>query len=426
MMVSYRLYWTLWILSCFGQYLGQDLQIPEPPNKAEGDSVVFAPDSPPSTSIFITQWFFAATPIITVAHGVTTVNPAYEGRFRFDSNTLALTLQNLRLSDSGIYRLTVTTSAGETLTGETSLQVFENVSNVRLIGPEEPLIEGESSANITSEGTGTITSVQWMKDNSPLSPSNSIIFSADNRSLFISPVQRSDSGEYQCTYTNPVSSGTAKLSLIINYGPEDVSIKGLDVVDLGVRVSLSCSANSEPSASFRWKFNETDTSVTTDTFTIDKTDVTHSGDYDCTAWNSVTNRNASQRHALLVKVGGGGGGLTTGAIVGIVIVVLVAVSGICGLIVYLIKTKKIQEIKQQQKEQASGATQTTQEHHYQEPLDFQMTSGDGAILGNERNIYENQCETDDYVNVKHGFSNRPRAPAPPPGIKSSSCAPLRK
>ncbi len=28
-------------------------------------------------------------------------------------------------------------------------------------------------------------------------------------------------------------------------GPEDVSIKGQDVVDLGVRASLSCSANSE-------------------------------------------------------------------------------------------------------------------------------------------------------------------------------------
>ncbi|XP_051722155.1 carcinoembryonic antigen-related cell adhesion molecule 20-like isoform X16 [Ctenopharyngodon idella] len=404
MMVSYRLYWTLWILSCFGQYLGQDLQIPEPPNKAEGDSVVFAPDSPPSTSIFITQWFFAATPIITVAHGVTTVNPAYEGRFRFDSNTLALTLQNLRLSDSGIYRLTVTTSAGETLTGETSLQVFENVSNVRLIGPEEPLIEGESSANITSEGTGTITSVQWMKDNSPLSPSNSIIFSADNRSLFISPVQRSDSGEYQCTYTNPVSSGTAKLSLIINYGPEDVSIKGLDVVDLGVRVSLSCSANSEPSASFRWKFNETDTSVTTDTFTIDKTDVTHSGDYDCTAWNSVTNRNASQRHALLVKVGGGGGGLTTGAIVGIVIVVLVAVSGICGLIVYLIKTKKIPMLNKEQKGQGSGA-QSRQEpdSHYEEMTDIQKTRGDGAVRAkSESTIYVNfSYEENEYENVKH-------------------------
>ncbi len=97
-----------------------------------------------------------------------------------------------------------------------SLNHTENITYVRLIGPEESLIEGESSANFSSEGTGNISSVQWMKDNSPLSPSNSIIFSSDNRSVSISPVQRSDSGEYQCTYRNPVSSGTEKLSLIIN------------------------------------------------------------------------------------------------------------------------------------------------------------------------------------------------------------------
>ncbi|ROL48191.1 Carcinoembryonic antigen-related cell adhesion molecule 20 [Anabarilius grahami] len=340
MMVSYRLYWTLWTLSCFGQYLGQDLQIPAPPSKEEGDSVVFTPDNPPpSTSILVTQWFFGTTAIITVASGVATVNPAYEGRASVDSSTLALTLQKLRHSDSGIYRLTLQITAGGSRTGETSLQV-EKLS-VNLTGPEEPLIEGESSANITSKGNGIITSVQWMKDNSPLSPSNSIIFSPDNRSVSISPVQRSDSGEYQCTYTNPFNSETATYSLIINYGPDDVSIKGQDVVDLGDRVSLSCSANSLPSALFRWMFNGTDTGVTTDTYTIDKTDFTHSGDYDCTAWNNVTNRSATQRQSLLVKVGGGGGGLTTGAIVGIVIGVLVAVSGICGLIVYLIKTKKM-------------------------------------------------------------------------------------
>ncbi len=48
-------------------------------------------------------------------------------------------------------------------------------------------------------------------------------------------------------------------------------------------------------------FNGTDTDVTTDTFTIDQTDFTHSGDYECTALNSVTKRSVSQKHALLVK-----------------------------------------------------------------------------------------------------------------------------
>uniref|UniRef100_A0A672K2Y7 Ig-like domain-containing protein n=1 Tax=Sinocyclocheilus grahami TaxID=75366 RepID=A0A672K2Y7_SINGR len=301
MMVSDSLYCTLWMLSFFGQYLGEDLQFSGPANGAVGGSVVFAPDNPPSTTLNIVQWQFGTTLILIAQSDSTTIVPEYSDRVSFDRNTLALELWDLRLDDSGIYRLTVVTSAGETLTGETSLQVFENITNVRLIGPEELLIEGESSANISSVGTGSITSVQWMKDNSPLSPSNSIIFSSDNRSVSISPVQRSDSGEYQCTYRNPAISETATLSLIINYGPEDVSIKGEDVVDLGVRVSLSCSANSEPAASFSWKINETDTDVTTDTFTIDYTDFTHSGDYICTAWNNVTKRSATQQHTLLVK-----------------------------------------------------------------------------------------------------------------------------
>ncbi|XP_052433459.1 carcinoembryonic antigen-related cell adhesion molecule 20-like [Carassius gibelio] len=317
----------------------EDLQFSGPANGAVGGSVVFAPGNPPSTSTDIIQWNFGTTVILIAQSDSTVIASGYRDRVSFDRNTLALELRNLRLDDSGIYRLTVITSAGDPLTGETSLQVFdsahnlelgsnyiqcllnvkesfcslsltytEQISNVRLIAPEESLIEGESFAKISSEGTGSITSVQWMKDNSPLSPSNSIIFSSDNRSVSISPVQRSDSGEYQCMYRNPVSSEMAKLSLIIHYGPDDVSIKGLDVVDLGVRVSLSCSANSEPSASFSWKFNGADTDVTTDTFTIDQTDFTHSGDYECTAWNSVTKRSVSQKHALMVKASLGPGG----------------------------------------------------------------------------------------------------------------------
>ncbi|XP_073703562.1 cell adhesion molecule CEACAM6-like isoform X2 [Garra rufa] len=415
MMVSHGLYGTLWMLSFFGLFLSEGLQFSELTTGAVGGSVVFAPDNLPSTSISTVLWNFETAIILTAGSDSTTIAAAYRGRVSFDINTLALELWNLTLGDSGIYRLTVLTTAGNELTGETSLQVFENITNVRLTGPDKPLIEGESSANIISEGTGTITSVQWMKDNSPLSPSNSIIFSSDNRSVSISPVQRSDSGEYQCIYTNPVSSGMAKLRLIINYGPEDVSIQGEDVVDLGVRVSLSCSAKSQPSASFSWKFNGSDAGVTTDTFTIDQTDFTHSGDYECTALNSVTERSATQKHALLVKGGAviEGGGLTSGAIAGIVIGVLVAVAGICGLILYLTKTKKIPKISLPKSGPARGGAQNRQdaELNYADISHFQKANGDRVNLGND-----NEPATQ-YAEVKHG--GKSRAPPPPYGSQIS-------
>ncbi len=107
-----------------GQYLGEDLQFSEQANGAVGGSVVFAPDKPPSTSIDIIQWHFGTTLIVTALSDSTTIVPAYRDRVSFDRNALALELRNLRLDDSGIYKLTVIPTAGETLTGETSLQVF--------------------------------------------------------------------------------------------------------------------------------------------------------------------------------------------------------------------------------------------------------------------------------------------------------------
>ncbi len=85
---------------------------------------MFTPDNPPSTLIDVIQWHFGTTLIVTGHPDSAIIVSAYRDRVRFDGNTLALELRNLRLDDSGIYKLTVIPTAGETLTGETSLQVF--------------------------------------------------------------------------------------------------------------------------------------------------------------------------------------------------------------------------------------------------------------------------------------------------------------
>ncbi len=87
--------------------------------------MVFAPDNPPpSTSINTIQWHFGTNIILTAQSGSAVIAPAYRDRVSFDRNTLALELWNLRLGDSGKYKLTVISTDGQQLTGETSLQVF--------------------------------------------------------------------------------------------------------------------------------------------------------------------------------------------------------------------------------------------------------------------------------------------------------------
>ncbi|XP_030641474.1 carcinoembryonic antigen-related cell adhesion molecule 1-like [Chanos chanos] len=189
------------------------------------------------------------------------------------------------------------------LQGEKVLIVGNNgtYSGVSLTGPAEPLIEDQSSADLTCEGIGSIITTEWMKDGQPLSPSNSIIFSADLRSVSISPVRRSDSGEYQCRLSNPVSSDTATYTVTVSYGPENVSISGQNEVEVGSKVTLTCSAESTPPASFIWMLNGRETGETTASYSIEKIDSTHSRNYTCTAWNNVTSLKTTVHHHLTVK-----------------------------------------------------------------------------------------------------------------------------
>ncbi len=121
-----RFFLSIPCLSFFniGQYFGEDLQFSELVNGAVEGRVVFAPDNPPSTSIYIIQWHFGTTLILSSQSDSTSIAAAYRDRVSFDRNTLALELWNLRLGDSGIYKLTVLFTDGHQLTGETSLQVF--------------------------------------------------------------------------------------------------------------------------------------------------------------------------------------------------------------------------------------------------------------------------------------------------------------
>uniref|UniRef100_A0AAY5F1X1 Ig-like domain-containing protein n=1 Tax=Electrophorus electricus TaxID=8005 RepID=A0AAY5F1X1_ELEEL len=293
---------------------GQDLVPPGPIYRAVGEKVLFITITSPQLSHIVT-WNFMNKNIVTFNPPATEmVDPEYIGRVSLNKTSGALELSNLIMADSGVYTVTFTSTD-------------KLVSDVALIGPEYILIE-HNSAQFTCVGNGTVITTEWMKDNQILAPSTRFIFSADNRTLLINPIRRSDSGEYQCTLSNPVSSNTSNYRMTINYGP-NVWIMGTKVVEKDSDVLLLCSSASRPAATVTWTVNGMSAGHSP-LYVAESSNLSHSGEYICTAWNNVTGLTASAVHFLTVKASelspGAAAGIAAGVIVGVEVLIVILYS----------------------------------------------------------------------------------------------------
>ncbi|KAL6489489.1 hypothetical protein MHYP_G00032300 [Metynnis hypsauchen] len=398
---------TLTLLVWAGVSLGQ-LALPSRQDGAVGGNVVFQLISLPSDTYDLITWRFGGTGgvIIIRAIGgtVSTPLPEYSGRVSLDINTLALELRNLRMNDAGVYALIIDGNTAS-YSAETMLEVFEKVSGATITGPTDLVIEG-NSANLSCDASGTIITTEWMKDNQKLSPSNNIIFSADNISVSISPVRRTDGGRYECIPRNPVSSDSAEFTITVNYGPVSVRIEGDGEVEEGGSVTFRCFADSVPEPRYTWTFNGTNTAVTTDSFTVDQVNFSDSGNYSCTTRNDVTGRQTSASRTLVVKeigsLSGGGGSLSAGAIAGIVIGVLLGVALIAGLIVYFTKFAGRPKSSSRGGKQSGETQQEGQQEPQYEDIDFQPRG-----THNQEPDYENIRS----MTSNHNVMNMGRLPA---------------
>ncbi|XP_061632402.1 hepatic and glial cell adhesion molecule-like [Phyllopteryx taeniolatus] len=90
------------------------------------------------------------------------------------------------------------------------------VSRVTIQGPTTTLIEDQSSATITCEASGSVSSRVWTKDGHPLLPGPGVSFSSDNAIVSIRSVRSSDRGVYRCRVSNPISAVTMAFNLTVN------------------------------------------------------------------------------------------------------------------------------------------------------------------------------------------------------------------
>ncbi|XP_021416279.1 carcinoembryonic antigen-related cell adhesion molecule 6 [Oncorhynchus mykiss] len=239
-----------------------------------------------------------------------------------------LVLDNVAVAQSGNYSCMASNAKTLRYLESTTAKftVVEAISGAKITGPNGTLVAGNSTANLSCQATtGTADARVWLKNGAALSPSNRVVVSADKSSITIKPVQKEDSGEYQCKLTNAVSTDSASLKIVISFGPETVSVKGVNSVKVTEPVMLKCAAVSLPAATYTWKFNGTLTGVMTSEYGIDAAVATNSGIYTCEASNAVTGLSTSVNHKLSVKEEGTlDEGLTGGQIAGIVIGVLIA------------------------------------------------------------------------------------------------------
>lgn len=181
-------------------------------------------------------------------------------------------------------------------------------------------MEPSSSVRLSCSSSGSSISFLWLNGTSEVAVGDRVHVADGGSALVVDNVTRYDQGPFRCHVFNPISNGTSDpVSLTINCeykrasfpsthrdasprpvdGPEKVKIAGPPQIRLGQRLTLNCSAESEPAAGYKWTLGATELSNSSElSFVVQKS--SEGGNYTCHAANSVTQRTSSAVHALLV------------------------------------------------------------------------------------------------------------------------------
>nr|XP_033496872.1 uncharacterized protein si:dkeyp-97a10.3 [Epinephelus lanceolatus] len=302
------------------------------------------------SQVFSMEWQYQGGVTLGVwSGGAPSINPVAQFQGRVTITATQLRIGGAQLRDAGNYTVVVTPLATTGLTTNSrsiQLRVFDAVNGVSLFVPSVA-VEGRNVSLQCTWTSGTETTVQWGKGGIAITPDSRITIS--DGSLVINPAQRGDAGDYTCTVSNPVSAQTATKSLTVYYGPDtpvltkDTSkdcVGGGDVL-VGQTVRLTCMSDSLPPALFSWQRDgqtvasgQPDSGVLSlQTFSTDE-----SGQYVCTARNSITGGTSEQGTDLAIVATCLNAGEVAGIVIGSLLLLLIIILLIV-LIVFLVRRR---------------------------------------------------------------------------------------
>uniref|UniRef100_A0A8C7RW62 Ig-like domain-containing protein n=1 Tax=Oncorhynchus mykiss TaxID=8022 RepID=A0A8C7RW62_ONCMY len=246
----------------------------------------------PQSPINIGTWSYETTTIVLFYPGGSSVSTSYRGRVLFSSSELSIS--SLQLNDSGRY----------------TVQGMEPVLN----------------AVVTLSVRG--------KELTSVTASDRVWLGGGNSTLTIISVTRYDEGPFRCDVINGISNGTSQpIGLNVRYGPSNLTmmvvpemIIGHTAYKTGSDITLSCSAQSKPAVSYKWRFNGTFLNEQSPQLSLQNTKplsqfswffngsqvatgsvyetgpltLASHGEYTCVAFNNITCRNSTVSQTLTV------------------------------------------------------------------------------------------------------------------------------
>ncbi|XP_063777460.1 HEPACAM family member 2 [Pseudophryne corroboree] len=247
------------------------------------------------------------------------VFPDMELRHKFTLNppNASLLINSLHVSDEGSYTVKVNVEEEITVSATQKIEVTVNVPVSKPIVKSEPSYGAvEYVGNITFRCLvlmGNRILYQWLKNGNPLQGSSRYWFSQSKDMFTISPVMKSDIGNYSCFVKNYVSEMESdRITPTIYYGPYGlrvISDKGLQVgevftIDIGESVRFDCSADSNPPNTCAWiqrRNNSTEIINYGPYFNLLSDKVRQKTvDYLCRAYNNITGKGEEAQFTVII------------------------------------------------------------------------------------------------------------------------------
>ncbi|XP_034077475.1 carcinoembryonic antigen-related cell adhesion molecule 1-like isoform X1 [Gymnodraco acuticeps] len=214
-------------------------------------------------------------------------------RVQITDGGFTLTIVNVTRYDQGPFRCRVSNPVSEGTSDPVNLTIYSPVSNVTVTSSSTELVEFNSSVSLSCSSSGSPLSFLWLNSSSEVTGSDRVQITDGGSTLTIVNVMRYDQGPFRCRVSNPVSEGTSDpVTLTIYYGPENTILTispPKEHHQEGSDISLSCSADSKPSAAFKWFLNG-DLLSDGPELSLMNVQMNQSGSYSCQAFNEKTLR----------------------------------------------------------------------------------------------------------------------------------------